>query len=322
MRRGIGTGRTWRAIGGQTAHCGLAALALVAGLSAVTVARAADTPAGSRSSESEMMDAARRAAASGPSHPVNIGVPPADELRVLEARREVELKRLSEKLKRAVAARGPRPGEVITTPEWTTDVVAAPAEGLDLHQRSALGALPPASPSGTAPDFALRGRATILMVMTPADKRRPSAEVAADPILCVTAGCYVSNGPQAQAAFHSFGQSLGFAGRLGRGAGACNHSTACVFRDVDLGAELAMVQPIDLKFVHHDHREQREVSVDLSCRVVDGRLSCSRPVRTANYTLWIVPEHVARDVGPDRLAEAVGTGLATSRSAELPWAPQ
>jgi hypothetical protein len=95
-----------------------------------------------------------------------------------------------------------------------------------------------------------------------------------------------------------------------------------VFRDVDLGAASTLVQPIDLKLVRHDRREQREVAIDQTCKLIEGRLSCSRPVRTATYTLWIVPEHVAREVGSDKLADAVSDGLMTSRTAELPWVQQ
>lgn len=303
--------------------------ALLAGLVlAVTwapmLASAADSPpvATNRFGETELLEAARRAANVTESRSVNIGVPPADELRVLEARREAELKRLSEKLKRAAEARGPKPAEIITTPAWTTEVVAAPADGLDLKQRSALGAQSDTGPTATSADFGLKGRATILMVMSTSEGRAPNSERAADPILCLTDGCYVSNGAQAQASYHSFNQSLSLTGRIGRGAGACNHSRTCVFRDVELGTATALVQPIDLKLVRHDRREQREVMIDNTCRVIEGRLSCSRPVRTATYTLWIVPEHVARDIGSDKLANAANDGLLTARTAELPWAPQ
>jgi hypothetical protein len=321
MTRGIGWSVDTRR-GVRTA--GRTLTAMLAVYATIGTAQAADTPTNNRFGESEMMDAARHATTSTgtASRPVNIGVPPADELRVLEARREAELKRLSDKLRRAVEARGPRPAEPLKTPEWTTEVTVAPLSEPEQQQRSALGALPATGTTAEARDFGLKGRATVLMVMAPGDRRASNPERGADPILCVTSGCYVSNGAQASAAFLSFGQSLGITGRIGRGAGACNHSRACVFRDVDLGSGLAMLQPIDLKFVRHDAREQREVTIDGSCRLVDGRLSCARPVRTATYTLWIVPEHVAREVGPERLVEAVGDGLATAQTAELPWQRQ
>ena len=212
--------------------------------------------------------------------------------------------------------------EVITTPAWTTEVVAAPADGFDLKQRSALGAQSDIVPTASSPELGLKGRATILMVLAASDGRPINSERAADPILCLTEGCYVSNGSQAQASYHSFNQSLSLTGRIGRGAGACNHSRTCVFRDVDLGTATALVQPIDLKLVRHDRREQREVTIDNTCRVIEGRLSCSRPVRTATYALWVVPEHLAREIGPDKLANAANDGLLTSRTAELPWAQQ
>jgi hypothetical protein len=91
---------------------------------------------------------------------------------------------------------------------------------------------------------------------------------------------------------------------------------------VDLSAASTVLQPIDLKLVRHDRREQREVSIDNTCKMIEGRLSCSRPVRTATYTLWVVPEHVAREVGSDKLANAVSDGLMTARTAELPWVQQ
>ena len=285
-------------------------------------------PAGpNRYSESGMLDAARDAAGTAENKSVNIGIPPPDELRVLEARREAELKRLSEKLKRA-EARGPQPGAkpgqkfdtpAWTTPAWTTDVVAAPAAELEPGQRSALGAAPDRGLLGRDLADGTRGRATILLVLAPRETRYANSEAAADPILCVADGCYVSNGAQAPATYHSFKQSISLSARLGRGAGECNHSLVCVFRDVDLGSSAAMVQPIDLKLVRHDRREQSEAMIDSSCRVIDGRLSCSRPVRTGSYTMWVVPEYVARDIGPEALASAATGGLRTSRTAELPW---
>ena len=323
MSRGIGV------LGQRAATTALAASALVACFMPVTLvpARAAEpgaAGAANRYNETEMLEAARRAAQGGERTTVNIGVPPADELRVLEARRDAELKRLSDKLKRAAQARGPKPAEDLVAPSWTTEVTtAAPVPGLDEAQRSALGVRPDAGGPGLiANDPALRGRATVLMVMTPSESRSPNPERAADPILCVADGCYVSSGAQAPAVFLSFGQSMGLAGRIGRGAGACNHSRVCVFRNVDVGLATAPVQPVDLKLVRHDRRELREVKIDTSCKVISGHLSCSRPVRTASYTLWIVPEQVAREIGPEMLSGAVETGLQTASSAGLPWGRQ
>lgn len=305
-------------------------IAMTAGLVTsvlTTVTFAAEPTAGSlRYSDTGLLDAARTSAANStagspnsPSTIVNIGLPPADELKVLEARREAELKRLSEKLKRASAARKPQPTDIPAAPEWATEVAAAPAEDVRTSKHFGLGA----RPSQDA-DFSIGrgGRATILMIITSSETRAQKVERGADPILCVTAGCYVSNGAQAPATYHSLDQSLSLSGRLGRGAGDCNHSIVCVYRNVDLGTGPAMVQPVNLRFVRHDRREQREVSVDDSCRVIGGHLSCSRPVRTAGYTMWVVPEALARDIGPEMLTTAVSTGLRTAQTAELPWLRQ
>ena len=293
----------------------IATASLVAAVSLTCVARAAEPSSGSsRFSESSMLETARGTATIRASGPVNIGIPPPDELRVLEARREAELKRLSEKLKRAVEARGTQPAETTITRQWTTEV-AATADDFDPAKRSGLGVHPSDTPSSI---LQAGGRATILMVMTPGDDRARDPNRGSDPILCVDGGCYVSNGAQAPATYHSFTQSLSLSGRLGRGAGECNHSNVCVFRNVDLGAGVAMVQPINLRFVRHDRREQREVSIDSSCRIIDARLSCSRPIRTSGYNMWVIPETLARDVGPEMLTGALATGLHTAQTAELP----
>ena len=272
------------------------------------------TSSSGRFSDTGLLDVARTAAGTPSKSSVNIGIPPPDELRVLEARREAELNRLSEKLRRAVSARAPQPTETLATPPWMTEVAASQDDNITV--RSGLGASPSQNP-GFAVEAA--GRATILMVMAPASRRSRDAETGADPILCVDNGCYVSNGAQAPSTYHSFNQSLSLAGRIGRGAGECNHSTMCVFRNVEMIAGSAIVQPVNLRFVRHDRREQREVTIDTSCRVVENRLSCARPVRTSSYTLWVVPENVARDIGPEMLASALKSGLRTSQTAELPW---
>ena len=322
MKSEIGVSRPVPAYGTRRAHSLIAAVSVL--VATAGLAGAAEPVGPHPYSESGMLGAAHGAGARSGDPIVNIGIPPPDELRVLEARREAELKRLSDKLKRA-EQRGPAPVPEFKTPAWTTDVAVAPADGIDTNQRSALGATnDQSSTEQRRRDQAdgTHGHATILMVMAPRDRHSFNTEGTTDPILCVTDGCYVSNGSQAPATYHSFHDSLGLGARLSRGAGSCNHSTICVFRNIDVGAGGAMVQPIDLKFVRHDRREQSEATIDSSCRVIDGRLSCSRPVRTGSYTLWVVPESVAREIGPEALANAVSEGLRTSRTAELPWVKQ
>ncbi len=302
------------------------AAALTAMATLVTPASAAEPSGGlSRFSDTGLLDAARNAAATPKTSngPVNVGIPPPDELRVLEARREAELKRLSEKLKRAAEQRGRQPTEVVVSPFWTTEVAVAgpvegPVENFKPATRSGLGARPS---ENSRFDLVSGGRATILMVMTTGDRARDPGR-GFDPILCVDAGCYVSNGAQAPATYHSFSESVSLGSRLGRGAGECNHSNVCVFRNVDLGGRTALLQPINLRFVRHDRREQSEASIDESCRLIERRLSCSRPVRTSSYTLWVVPEMLARDLGPEALSDALNGGLRTAQTAELPWVKQ
>ena len=300
---------------GQSRLCciGLATAAFVACALPAMALDPAPATGSRRFDESEMLESARRAASGGPSKPVNIGIPPPDELRVLEARREAELKRLSEKLKRATDAHVPKPPGPPTEPAWTTEVIAAGGP-VDPGQRSSLGARPSDDASD---DKSILGRATILMALNPTGSPR---EPVADPILCVTSGCYVSNGPQAPATYHSFGETLSIGGRLTRRAGSCNNARACIFRSVDLGvATTALLQPLDLRQNRYDRLEKHEVKIDATCKTIDGRLSCSRPVRTPTATLWIVPEHVARTIGPELLEAAVADGLHTARTAELPW---
>ncbi len=312
MSRGIGFGR--RVFTSATSALATAAVATVcAGVTLSTVAAAGDSNSDShRYSEPGLIDAARGGVTVS-SGPVNIGTPPADELKILEARRDAELKRLSEKLKRAAAQHGAQGADKPTEPLWTTDVAAVPREEPNPVVRWSLGTQPVATPGYGA---AGRGKATVLLIMAQKDAR------ATDPILCDADGCYVSNGAQAPASYHGFRESLSITGRLGRGAGECNHSNICIFRNVDLAGPTAMLQPVNLKFVRHDRRAQSEVSIDESCRVIEGRLSCSRPVRTAGYTLWVVPERLASEIGPEMLQGAIIAGLRTSQRAELPWLRQ
>jgi colicin import membrane protein len=117
-------------------------------------------------------------------------------------------------------------------------------------------------------------------------------------------------------------KSFGFANSFGPRAGACAQQLACVFRSVELGDGPAFVQPVDLRVIHHDRREMKQVAADDSCRVEGGRLTCARAVRADNYTLWIVPESVAQAAGGDLLSRAIAEGLVASRAAEVPWQPQ
>jgi len=79
----------------------------------------------------------------------------------------------------------------------------------------------------------------------------------------------------------------------------------CVFRNVDLGGAEAAIQPIDLRILRHDRREERVVRADPTCAASEGRLTCRQPIVAADYRLWIVPEPVAAIAGPAALQAAV-----------------
>ncbi|MEQ1649989.1 MAG: hypothetical protein ABL898_15525 [Hyphomicrobiaceae bacterium] len=303
-----------------SAHAAVVAATL---LTTLTSAAAAD-PA-KRFTDAAMIEQARSAArgeAKEESPIINIGRSPAEQ-RALEEQRDAELATLIERLKQtqaAAKAKKSTPTDTARAPiqmPWSTEVSKAPTTDYAPEQRSALGSRPHEN-YDTRDSAETRGRATILLVMNPqAQGRRLRAP---EPILCVEYGCYVSTGAQAPSTFLSFRQATGPFGRLGRGAGACASTETCVFRGIDLGhSGSTPVQPVDLRFARPDRKMLRDIVADESCRMISGRLSCSRPVRTEDYTMWVVPERLASTIGPDALDDAVVTKLQTATSADLPW---
>lgn len=277
---------------------------------------ASDEKARQSADEQEMLEKARREAAAQREGAgrltVNIGAPPAAEKEALEKKRQDELASLSEKLRRASVGRVARPPTLVETP-WSTDVTVAPKDVIAPEQRSALGHKPTAA---TAND----GRVTVLMVMAPGNKGIRRFDKSADPILCARDGCYVSSGPDSAARFHALGRSTGLGGIFGQRAGACNQRTTCVFRGVDLSGTDAILQPVDLKVMVHDRRSVSSASPDTTCRVDMGRLMCGRPIVAGDYTLWVVPEHVAELAGAAFLQHALTDGLPNLETrADLPW---
>lgn len=242
--------------------------------------------------------------------PVNIGTP-SDDTKRLEAMRQEELQRLSEKLRKASATRGngqlPKP---VDTP-WTTEVTQAPNPEIFSSERSALGM------HGAGINDIASSRVTVLMVMKPGDRGIRRFDKDADPVLCTNDGCYISQGVDTPARFLTTHKALGFKNTFGQRAGACRDQLACVFRSVDLGREPSFVQPVDLRLVHHDRREMKQASADDSCKLNSGRLTCSRPIRASNYTLWIVPETLAQKAGADVLSRALAEGVGTTQAADL-----
>lgn len=226
----------------------------------------------------------------------------------LEARHEEQLARLSERIKKAQARRAaqilarnvPRPG--------SEDYAAPPA--LQPPFPDVTDAPAPRAPVEPAVQAAasVSGRATVLLVMSPGHNGIRRFSKTADPVLCVGPQCYVSRGADREAEARRVSMVLGAGNTLGKRAGACNHSLGCVFRDVALvpGAE---VQPVDMRILKHDRREVRAIQPDGTCQLERGRLVCAGGVRSATYTMWVVPEDLARKLSPSVLEAAVAAGL-------------
>jgi hypothetical protein len=158
-------------------------------------------------------------------------------------------------------------------------------------------------------------RATILLVMQPGTRGIRRHAKAGDPIVCSGARCFVSEGAEAPARAMTRARAFGPGNTLGQRAGACRHSLVCIFRDVDLAGETFDLQAVDMRILRHDRREQVTADVDHTCRNAAGRLHCAEPVRAGSYRAWIVPERLAREMGPDALAAAVADGLPPPASA-------
>jgi hypothetical protein len=146
-------------------------------------------------------------------------------------------------------------------------------------------------------------------VMTPGTKGIRRFDAVADPVLCMDEGCYISQGPSVSAEMRGRGGVLGFQNTWGERAGACRNQLGCVFRDIDVGTGSAMIAPVDMRVVRHDRRPTTVVAIDESCKVNLDRITCNRPYVGDGYTVWVVPEGVAREAGSERLQRAVDRGL-------------
>jgi hypothetical protein len=151
-------------------------------------------------------------------------------------------------------------------------------------------------------------RVTILMVLEPGNRGIRRHNKTADPLLCGEKGCYVGAGAGTPAELVPRRRALGMMRTLGERAGACRHSLGCVFRDIDLVAYPAVVQPIDMRFLRHDRREPHILDEASRCRLASGRLSCT-PIEGADYIMWVVPERIAERAGARELERVVTTGL-------------
>ena len=227
--------------------------------------------------------------------------------RLLEAEREAELDEVSARIRRSAAARAP------AADMPTADIPEATAGSATAGVGVGTGAAEQqGEPPGRA-DAALPsdGRATLLLVMRPGRSGIRALNPTADPIVCSNDVCWVSRGADRDARMVSRRKALGALNTLGERAGACNGSTGCVFRNIELGGSSAVVQPVDLRVIRHDRRAPVEVRIDRTCTIVDGRLACRMQAAAGDYRIWAVPEPTAQAAGARALMSAVGTRLTT-----------
>ncbi|MEZ5851440.1 MAG: hypothetical protein R3D68_12415 [Hyphomicrobiaceae bacterium] len=187
-------------------------------------------------------------------------------------------------------------------------VPAAPArDEAQFRERAALG-----GPAPVAEDAVAAANAetmTVLIVMQPGNRGIRRHNKTADPLICGAGGCYVSNGPDAEATFMPGHRALGLRRTLSGRAGACKNTLGCIFRGVDLAMLHHFVQPVDMRLVRHDRREGHFIETDSRCGMQGPRLACAAPVRGADYVMWLVPEALAARVGAAVLEQALWDGL-------------
>lgn len=161
---------------------------------------------------------------------------------------------------------------------------------------------------------------TVLLVLEPGSSGIRFGNKTADPVICLDQWCYVSNGPNVPAKLMSRGGALGPVNTLGLRAGACRQSLTCVFRGLDIaayfkaGARQPNLQPIDLRYLHHDRRQAKPLKVDAGCTLVERQVNCATAIKGKNWTAWIVPENLAVEAGVEALQAALEAGLAPGTS--------
>lgn len=176
---------------------------------------------------------------------------------------------------------------------------------------------PPPPPRKLAePERDFDGRVTVLLQMEPR-RRRGRRYESMDPVLCTAEGCYVSNGPLQPASFLYGRGATRFGNAIGRRAGACNHAYTCVFRNVDLGALPADVQPVDIRIIRHDRRTPERVDALSRCRATMGdRLSCTGAIVGDGFTMWVISEAAAERLPPYAFDNALAGGFADTERAD------
>ena len=237
------------------------------------------------------------------------------EVAQMEVEREAEADRIDEALRKAREARAKRTG-IESAPYVASDDAADERRRIesrdvvpDVREErppSGLGAGGMGSRHVTAPTSSTR--VAVLLTMTAGNRGIRRHNKTGDPILCGERGCYVSTGADGPAELFPLRRAFGAGRTLGDRAGACRNSLGCVFRDVDLVAFPAIVQPVDMRFLRHDRRQPQVLHETSACRLEAGRLACTA-IHGPDYTMWVVPEEIATAAGPAVLERAVEDGL-------------
>jgi hypothetical protein len=159
---------------------------------------------------------------------------------------------------------------------------------------------------------------TVLLVMEPGTTGIRTGSKSADAVICLDKWCYVSTGPSSPAKMMTRGETLGPINTLGQRAGACRQSLTCIYRGVDVaayfasGAKPASMQPIDLRYLHHDRREAKPLPLNVDCTAKAGNLSCAKIIKGKGWKAWVIPEELAVTAGPEALQAALDSGLSLS----------
>ncbi|MFA5951625.1 MAG: hypothetical protein WC807_15205 [Hyphomicrobium sp.] len=249
--------------------------------------------------------------------------------REAEAKRIAEEKRIAEDTaKKAEADRIAREAEYIALEAAREEKSLRLDQKLRALEASRLAkqnapAEPPSPPMGlgSAPQAASSSepqsqRVTVLLVMEPGTNGiRRFGQKTADPIICSGTSCWQSGGPSTPAKVLVRGLALGPGNTLGRRAASCNHRLGCVFRDIDLGTAPTILQPIDLRILHHDRRQPLMVERDPSCRVSSQGVLCDKLVQGIGWRAWVMLETVAKQAGDKLLEAAVSSNLTAPQQA-------
>jgi hypothetical protein len=169
---------------------------------------------------------------------------------------------------------------------------------------------------------------TVALVVMPlqADGSAWDVTAGADLVLCGGAGCTISNGLEKAATFYEGGSGL----RLIKKAGACRDSLACVFRDVDFAKLVtdknALIEPVDVDYVSHTYMggvayktfdKTNPLFSAENCTLRKTVLDCKAGVHKRDYSLWVLPEKLAKLGGKEALDAVLFKGLLHQRASHL-----